>query len=133
MESNQNQSSSLVPKIFGGVVAILLCCACVVIIAAGVIIYQAYQQVPTNNFPTLIPPVDAETSTPQSVPTLDRTPTDSNTLDVLNNTLVPENDPYELGCRLKGKCNVSTTVPGKEYKVGDKEQFWITNNDTAEN
>ena len=133
MESNQNQSSSLVPKIVGGVVAILLCCACVVIIAAGVIIYQAYQQVPTNNFPTLIPPVDAETSTPQSVPTLDRTPTDSNTLDVLNNTLVPENDPYELGCRLKGKCNVSTTVPGKEYKVGDKEQFWITNNDTAEN
>ena len=133
MDSNQNQSSSLVPKIVGGVVAVLLCCACVIIIAAGVIIYQAYQQVPTNDFPTLIPPVDAETSTPQPVPTLDRTPIDSNTLDVLNNTLVPENDPYELGCRLKGKCNVSTTVPGKSYKLGDKEQFWITNNDTAEN
>jgi len=135
MDSNPNQSSSLVPKIVGGVVAILLCCACVIIIAAGAIIYQAYQQVPTNDFPTLIPPVDVdgETPTPQPIPTLDRTPTDSDTLDVLNNTLVPENDPYELGCRLKGKCNVSTTVPGKSYKLGDKESFWITNNDTAEN
>ena len=29
-------------------------------------------------------------------------------------------------------CDVSTTVPGKSYKVGDKEKFWISNSDTAE-
>jgi len=69
------------------------------------------------------------------VPTLDQTPPESispDTLNTLNNTLVPENDPYELACRLKGICNVPTTVQGKEYKVGDKEQFWILNSDTIE-
>jgi hypothetical protein len=43
---------------------------------------------------------------------------------------VPENDPYELACRLEAKCNVPTTVPAKAYKIGDKEKFWIINADT---
>lgn len=133
MESNPNQSSSIVPKVVVGVVAVLLCCACVVIVAAGVIIYQAYQQVSIDDFPTYDPTI--EFSTPAPVPTLNQTPVESissGTLDTLNQTLVPENDPYELGCRLKGVCNVPRTVPGKTYKVGDKEQFWVSNNDTAE-
>jgi hypothetical protein len=67
---------------------------------------------------------------------LTRPPTDSVTADTLQaliTTNVPENDPYELACRLKNICNVSKTVPGKTYKVGDKEKFWISNSDTAEN
>jgi immune inhibitor A len=56
----------------------------------------------------------------------------SSTLDTLNNTLVPENDPYELACRFKGKCDVAKIVPGKTYKAGDREKFWVSNNDTAE-
>jgi hypothetical protein len=28
-------------------------------------------------------------------------------------------------------CDVSKTVPAKSYKVGDQEQFWISNSDTA--
>ena len=134
MESNPNQSSSIVPKVVGGIVAILLCCACVVIVAAGVIIYQASQQVPIDDyFPTFEPTI--EFSTPAPVPTLDQTPVESisaDTLDTLNQTLVPENDPYELACRLKGICDVPRTVPAKAYKVGDKEQFWVSNSDTAE-
>ncbi|HSG44309.1 MAG TPA: hypothetical protein VLA72_14260 [Anaerolineales bacterium] len=135
MEPVNNTSSSAVPKIVGGIVAILLCCACVVIITAGVIIYQAAQEIPPlddfppQEFPTL------DSSTPIPVPTLDRTsnePVSSDTLDTLNNTLVPENDPYELACRLKGICDVPRTVPGKEYQLGDKENFWISNSDTAE-
>ncbi|HKI53676.1 MAG TPA: hypothetical protein VJ987_06095, partial [Anaerolineales bacterium] len=136
MESNTNNtSSSVVPKIIGGIVAILLCCACVVIIAAAAIIFQASRQtaptddVPPQNFPTV------ESSTPLPVPTLDRTSPGSvsgATLDTLNNTLVPENDPYELACRLKGICDVPLTVQSKEYKLGDKENFWISNSDTAE-
>jgi hypothetical protein len=138
MESNTNQSSSVVPKLVGGIVAILLCCACAVIVAAGVIIFQAYQQVPPiddfppQDFPTQSFPT-SESSTPLPVPTLDRTSSISGaTLDTLNDTLVPENDPYELACRLKGVCDVSRSVPGKSYKVGDKENFWISNSDTAE-
>jgi len=143
MEQNPNQSSSIVPKIVGGVIAILLCCACIVIVAAGVIMYQAYQKVPIDNyfptiepnieFPTQVPSPSDEPSSPVPVPTLDKAESVSaQTLDTLNQTLVPENDPYELACRLKGICDVPRTVQGKSYKVGDKEQFWILNSDTAE-
>jgi immune inhibitor A len=135
MESNPNQSSSIVPKLVAGIVAILLCCACVVIVAAGVILYQAAQQIPpiddipTQDFPTLDAP------DPSPVPTLEKTPADAvslETLETLNQTLVPENDPYELACRLKGICDVPRTVPAKTYRVGDTEQFWVSNSDTAE-
>jgi immune inhibitor A len=135
MESNPNQSSSIVPKIVAGIVAILLCCACVVIVAAGVILYQAARQVPpivdtpTQDIPTLDAP------DPSPVPTLEKTPADAvslETLETLNQTLVPENDPYELACRLKGICDVPRTVPAKTYRVGDTEQFWVANNDTGE-
>jgi len=143
MESNPKQSSSIVTWVVGGIVAILLCCACVVIVAAGVIVYQAYQQVPIDDhFPTIEPTIEfmtpepaptSEPSSPAPVPTLDRTGSVSEkTLETLNQTLVPENDPYELACRLKGICDVPRAVPAKTYKVGDKDQFWVTNNDTAE-
>lgn len=142
MESSPKQSSSIVTWVVGGIVAVLLCCACVVIVAAGVIVYQAYQLVPIDNyFPTVEPAIEfmtpepaptSEPSSPAPVPTLDRTVSVSGeTLETLNQTLVPENDPYELACRLKGICDVSRTVPGKVYKVGDTENFWVTNTDTA--
>jgi len=133
MESNTNQTSNTT-KIVIGIVAALLCCACVVILAAGFIIYRAAEQIPMDDFLPLDYPTD-DSSTPIPVPTLNQTPPESispDTLETLNNTLVPESDPYELACRLKGICDVPRTVPGKEYKVGDKEQFWILNGDTIE-
>ncbi|HEY5732009.1 MAG TPA: hypothetical protein VIS72_18325, partial [Anaerolineales bacterium] len=144
MESNQNQSSSIVPKLVGGTVAVLLCCACVVIAAAVFIVYQAYQQEapiddyfptfePTVEFSTPLPIPTSEPSTPLPIPTLERTDSVSaEKLDILNQTIVPENDPYELACRLEGICDIPKTVPGKTYKLGDREQFWILNSDTVE-
>jgi hypothetical protein len=133
MESNPKKSSSIVTWVVGGIVAVLVCCACAVIVAAGVIAYQAYQQSPADDyFPTFEPTI--EFSTPVPVPTLSQTPVEdvsSETLETLNQTLVPENDPYELGCRLKSICDVPRTVPAKTYKLGDKENFWVSNNDTA--
>lgn len=134
MESNPNPSStsSLVPKIVAGVAAVLVCCACIAILAAGFIIYQAYQQAPVD-IPTVYPTLEPPATAP--VPTLDQTPIESissNTLETLKQTLVPENDPYELACRLKGICDVPRSVPAKSYQVGDEEQFWISNSDTAE-
>ncbi|MEW6084731.1 MAG: choice-of-anchor J domain-containing protein [Chloroflexota bacterium] len=125
MESNNTT------KIVGGIVAVLLCCTCAVILAAGVVIYQAYQQIP--EIP--LPPIDVF-ETPLPTPEIERpTPEDisTETIDVLANTLVPENDPYELACRLQSVCNASTTVPSKSYKLGDQETFWVTNTDTARN
>ena len=134
MEANSNQSSS-VPKIVGGIVAVLVCCACVLIVGAGFVIYQASQGqgVPFSVTPFELPP--GNTITPAPTVEIERPPVDTisvETLETLKESLVPENDPYELGCRLKAVCDVPTTVPGKLYKVGDKEKFWISNSDTAE-
>lgn len=131
MELNNNQSSNNTTKIVGGIVAILLCCACVVIAAAGYLVYQAAQNIPTD-FP---PPIDVF-ETPLPTPEIERPTTDeisTETVETLADTLVPENDPYELACRLQNICNVPTTIPGKQYKLGDQETFWVTNVDTVEN
>ena len=128
MESNASNQSSVVPKVVGGIVAILVCCSCVLIFAAGWFIYQAYQNTPIEIPTQIFPPLDSPT--PQPVPTIDRTPTDvtsPGTMEILNQTMVPENDPYDLACRLRQICDVAQTVPGKSYQAGDKEKFWILN------
>lgn len=133
MESPTNQSSSAVPKIVGGIVAILVCCACALILGAGALIFRASQEIPTD-ISTLIPPFE-NTAAPQPTAEIERPSTEdisTETLQTMSEAVVPENDPYELACRLQAICNVSTTVPAKQYQLGDKEQFWISNSDTAE-
>ncbi|MGZ9166205.1 MAG: hypothetical protein ACXW4U_13605, partial [Anaerolineales bacterium] len=133
METSSNQSSNL-PKIIAVIVAILVCCSCVAIVAAGVLGYRAFNLLPPE-ISTAISPTE-EFTTPVPVPTLERLPIDSipmETLETLGQTEVPENDPYELACRLMALCNVPTTVPAKPYQPGDQESFWVTNTDTAEN
>jgi immune inhibitor A len=133
MEANSNQSSS-VPKIVGGIVAILVCCSCALIAAAGAVIFSASRQIPTD-FATLIPPIDGFV-TPPPTPELERPTAESisiETIETLENTIVPDNDPYELACRLQSICNVPTTVPSQQFQVGEQQTFWVSNTDTNEN
>ncbi len=121
-----------VPKIVGGIVAILVCCSCIAIAAAGIIVYRSSQAIPLG-LTQLAPPI-TNTVTPVPTVQINRPPVDSistETLDTLSQALVPENDPYELACRLKAVCNVAKTVQAKSYKLGDKEKFWILNEDTT--
>ena len=132
METSSNQSSNL-PKIIGVIVAILVCCSCIAIAAAGVIGYQMFNLLPAE-IGTAVSPTE-EFTTPVPIPTLERPSTDSvssETLDTLGQAQVPENDPYELACRLRAVCNVPETVQAKTYAMGDKENFWILNSDTVE-
>jgi immune inhibitor A len=132
MESNTGQSSN-VGKIVGGIVAVLLCCTCAVILAAGYILFQTSQQIPSD-LPTLLPPIENPSPTPEiEHPTPSSGTISTGTLETLQNTLVPENDPYELACRLQNICNVPVTVPSKQYTLGDQETFWVTNVDTTTN
>jgi len=57
------------------------------------------------------------------------------TLDTLETTIVPVNDPIELAERLEGKQNLPTQLefPVKLYRVGDRETFWVTDSDTNQN
>jgi len=134
METNSNQSSS-VPKIVGGIVAVLVCCACVLIVGAGFVLYQAAQGqgVPFGLTPFEVP--TDSTVTPAPTVEIERPPVDTismETLETLEQAQVPENDPYDLACRLQALCNIPKIVQGKSYKVGDKEKFWILNADINE-
>lgn len=130
MEPTNNPSSST-PKIIAAIVAILVCCSCIAIVAAGALFYPIFRDTTLTPF---VPPA-GNTVTPVPTAQIDRPPVDdisAETLDTLTQAQVPENDPYELACRLEAKCNVPTTVPAKAYKLGDKEKFWILNSDTNE-
>lgn len=131
MQSNPNQSSSA-PKVIGAIVAILVCCSCIAIAVAGTFFYRLYQDTPFNLTP--FAPF-GNSVTPGPTLEMRRPPVDDisrETLETLGQTQVPENDPYELGCRLSSVCNIPTTVPSKPYQVGDQETFWVTNTDTVQ-
>ena len=117
------------------VIVILLLCCCGVLIFAGVLSGVTYwglkseQQSNPNAEAPLIeidPPAVLEEPLPPEATT---------TLDTLKNASVPMNDPRDLAMRLEGKANIPETTGDqpKPYKVGDQEQFWITNTDTNEN
>ena len=134
MEIEPTPSSST-PKIIAAIVAILVCCSCIAIAAAGALFYNVYRSVETPFSLTPIVPPAENTVTPAPTAQIERPPVDDvsrETIETLNQAQVPENDPYELACRLQAVCNVSDTVQAKSYQIGDTEKFWISNSDTAE-
>lgn len=55
------------------------------------------------------------------------------TLRVLEQTIVPENNPAEIATRLQGILNIPESVPyAGPARVGDQKSFWVTNSDTDE-
>ncbi|MFN2304332.1 MAG: hypothetical protein ACK2TV_11445, partial [Anaerolineales bacterium] len=133
MEEQSMEKPKSKTGIIIAIVLVVLCCCVLILVAAGVVAYEYYQQIPS---------VPGNTGSPFSPPTatpvveVTRPPVvdiSTETLETLKSTIVPENDYYELACRLDGTCDVSKTVPGKSYNLGDKEQFWINNADTNKN
>jgi immune inhibitor A len=61
-------------------------------------------------------------------------PPSDETLLVLKNTIVPENNPIELADRLKGIEDVPDTIPApaQHHQVGDRRSFWVTDTDIPE-
>ncbi len=62
-------------------------------------------------------------------------PVYTDTLQILDDTIVPINDPIDLAERLKGKQNIPATLPPPQsfHQVGDQQSFWVGNTDTKEN
>jgi hypothetical protein len=59
---------------------------------------------------------------------------DEETVDILENEVVPQNDPRDLARRLEGKQNIPETIPGPAAPLaaGTEEDFWVTNTGTNE-
>lgn len=129
MDNRPNQSSAM-PKIIAAIVAILVCCSCALIVGAAALFFPLFRDGETPFTPPAINTVPPAPTIEIERPPAEEISTD--TLEALTDELVPENDPYELACRLEGICDVPTTVPAKAYQIGDTERFWIVNSDTNE-
>ncbi|GAB4490400.1 MAG: immune inhibitor A [Anaerolineales bacterium] len=125
------------------VVIVLLCCCCLAVAAGGFggLLWLGSQaappyidEPPTYEYNTPSPfnpnPVATPTAPVITRPALDEISTE--TLETLKNTIVPENDPRELACRLKNICNVPETFPQGPFEVGAQKQFWVMNVQTIE-
>jgi immune inhibitor A len=117
-------------------ISVVLCCLCVaVLVLAGYGYYYItkpfnLKQQPSNqqnNGSTELPPVTVTRPQVESIP--------SDTMDTLSKTVIPDNDLYDLACRIENICNVPHTLPAPStpFKVGDHQQFWVSNVDTNQN
>lgn len=128
--NNKNNSTALIVGIL-----VVLCCICVIVGSLGG--YYYLQSNPQTIIDTPFIPTE-EDATPTTPTELDRPPVDSvtvETVDALKATIVPPNDASDLACRFEGKCDVPEVVAtsAQPRKVGDKEKFWVSNQDTVEN
>jgi immune inhibitor A len=136
MENNEPGKKSGISAIVIGIV-VLFCCICVLVVGMGEYGYYAVTQIASMNvsFPSAPPFGDfIQTSVPElfrpSAATIS-----TETVKILSQEIVPENDVYELACRLQDKCNISRTLsaPAAPLTVGTTQNFWLINADTNKN
>lgn len=147
-----------VPAAIIAAIVILFCCLCVFCIAIfGFFMQQqpiitpppfgpteeAFLPTPADIYPTpvwdLPTPVipDTPLATQAPLPTLvvgDSSPVPVDTLNTLNEAVVPVNNLVEMAERLSGKVNIPETIPAPAtpFRPGDRREFWVTNTDTNE-
>jgi len=121
--------------VVAGILLVVLCCCVLILAATGVFIYETSKQIPSSlDYPSF--PFETASPTPPVVitrPPVEEVPVD--TLDTLKQTIVPENNPKELACRLAGTCNIpeSMSPPPAPRQTGEQDEFWVTNVETNEN
>ena len=129
------RSRSTSPWLIAGIIGALLC-LCAVLVGLAVYIFVVAADVAPGDLS--FPGRQEIGPSPTSGATLQRPPAASvpgTTLEVLRNTIVAENDPAELACRLESKCDIpeSMTAPAAARVVGDHDRFWVTNVESNEN
>ena len=132
MENSQNKTGGTVGLVVG--IFALLCLACLILAGLGGFMYFVMTSSTTQiDEPDFVTPF---TSTEE--PEVTRPPVESvsgETIEILENTIVPINDPRELACRLNGLCDVPEVVAtsAAPRSVGEKQNFWVHNLDTNVN
>lgn len=133
IESNETKNKSGISTIVIGI-AILLCCICLLVAGMVGYGYYAFNKISSPHIP--IPPVPPVYNiTPSSEPQLfrpDEASISKETVKTLSQSIVPENDMYELACRLQGTCNISQTLsaPVLPLTAGTTQNFWVLNGNT---
>ncbi len=117
-------------------VAAVVCGLCVLALGAGGAIYYYFRH--SSNVLTDIPKSLGSTATPEPTVTVSRPRVDAISKEaeaILQKTIIPDSDLYDLACRLKNICGVPHTLPAPAvpFKVGDRQKFWVSNGDTSKN
>lgn len=130
MTENKSSTTAIVIGI-----AVLLCCLCVLVVGmAG----YAYFAISPSTSVTELPLFSENNDPPATELPLERPPVDEvtfSTLETLQSTIVPENDPRELACRLKDLCDIPEVMATSAAPrvVGETKNFWVHNLDTNTN
>lgn len=116
---------------------LLLCLCCVAVLAGGAFAFQEWVATSDvfSEYSDYYSPADP---TPTAQPLQEWQTTDENvdlaeqTVQTLEDTLVPENDPAELAVRLGSVESVPELAidPDAPYEVGAVKDFWVTNTAT---
>lgn len=127
------------PNFMIGIIILLslnVICALIFVVGFGYYVFGFVESSTTETYPD---PNQAQPTNPGEEPTpfpVERPTTgsvSSETIDILINTIVPINDPIDLACRLEKKCDIPSTLPSGPFKLGDSQNFWLTDTDTVEN
>ncbi len=119
-----------------GIVALVILIACIVasaVVGFGAAWFFSIQSTPSSQINSGPTESGAPTVSSEPIPTpfINTGPVSPETLLTLENTIVPDNNPVDLAERFHGIKNIPDTVPAHApYHVGDKQQFWVTDNDT---
>jgi immune inhibitor A len=122
------QSTSKTIWVIVGIVIVLLCCCFIVLTATGIWAMNSMNDFSFNNdFDVTMP--DIATATPTTPIVVERPPVGTvptDTLETLENTIVPPNDLLEIACRLEGKCGIPKVIAESAVtrQVGDTDTFW---------
>ncbi|HET7143688.1 MAG TPA: hypothetical protein VFI68_06700, partial [Anaerolineales bacterium] len=134
MENNVAEKKSGGSVMVIGIV-VLLCCICLLVAGLAAYAYYAFDQASPITENPIFP---AENGSPTSVPESTRPPLDSvsrETLEILESTIIPPNDPKELACRMEGRCDIPDVMATSAAPrvIGDSDNFWVTDLGMNEN
>jgi len=131
------------------IILFLVCCLCLIVFTSGGLSYlylmrstdtppsssnYTTERTPSNNLSPqkTITPYGNNNFDPKTKE--ETSESASETLKILSEIYIPENDPRDLARRLQGIENIPDLVPvQQDYKVGDSNTFWVTNVDTNKN
>ncbi len=137
------KKSPHLPIILTILLILALCCLgiCLVLFAGGAAFLSVQEDIDSNHSGILIQPMPDLTPFLTPFDTNEREPSEdefdfglNETMQTIQNEIIPINDPIELAQRLGGKTNIPRTFPypNAPYKIGDSKDFWVTNVDTSE-
>ncbi|MFO3795781.1 MAG: hypothetical protein ACK8QZ_00645, partial [Anaerolineales bacterium] len=91
--------------------------------------------IPPLSLPLSPPPLRIIATTTASLPIRDsknghQTVTPPATIPPARPLSIPQADPYDLTCRLKGLCGLSRFFPSGPFEMGAQKSFWVLNAST---